>query len=108
MTDTIEQLGYNTFESIKQTNENSEEYWYARAFAKVLDYAEYRNFLKVIEKAKNACKLSNNNILDHFVDINEMIQIGKGGLREIDNIILSRYACYLIVQNADSSKLVIC
>ncbi len=107
MANNIEKLAHDTFESIKQIDNDGNEFWYARALAKVLDYTDYRNFIKVIEKAKSACNLSNNNASDHFVDVNEMIQIGKGGQREIDNVILSRYACYLIVQNGDSSKPII-
>lgn len=107
MQENIQKLTYDTFESIKQIDDFGNEFWYARALAKVLDYADYRNFLNVIDKAKIACNVSNNNVLDHFVDVNEMIQIGKGGQREVDNIMLSRYACYLIVQNADASKPVI-
>jgi DNA-damage-inducible protein D len=75
--------------------------------AKVLDYLEYRNFKPVIEKAKEACKNSGYNPDDHFVDFHDMIEIGKGGQRLVDNIKLSRYACYLIVQNADPSKEVV-
>lgn len=93
-----------TFESIKQVNEHGQEYWSSRDLAKVLGYADYRNFLSVIEKAKEACKNSGHRALDHFVDITEMVQIGSGAERELDSINLSRYACYLIVQNADPSK----
>jgi len=107
MQNNLERLAQDTFENIKQEDGSGNEFWYARALAKILDYADYRNFLKVIEKAKNACQVSNNSVADHFVNVNEMIQIGKGGQREIDNIVLSRYACYLIVQNADASKAVI-
>ena len=98
---------YTTFESIKHTDEYGNEFWYARALAKILGYADYRNFRLVIGKAKKACELSNYNVLDHFVDTNDMIEIGKGGMRNIDNVKLSRYACYLIVQNADATKPVI-
>ncbi len=72
--------------------------------AKVLEYSEYRHFLPVIDKAKEACSNSNNSPLNHFEDILEMIKIGKGGKREVESVKLSRYACYLIIQNADPSK----
>jgi len=75
--------------------------------AKVLEYIEYRNFLNVIEKAKEACKNSGHDIEDHFVDVTEMIDIAKGGKRQVADVRLSRYACYLIVQNGDPAKLVI-
>ena len=95
------------FEQIRKIDENGREYWSARDFAKVLEYADYRNFLSVVNKAKEACKNSSQVVVDHFVDINEMINTGKGAERQIDSIKLSRYACYLIVQNADPSKEVI-
>lgn len=95
------------FEQLRQTDENGNEFWSARTMAKVLEYSEYRHFLPVIEKAKEACVNSNNNISDHFEDILEMIEIGKGGKRPVDSVKLSRYACYLIVQNADPSKEVV-
>ncbi len=93
-----------TFESIKQINEHGQEYWSSRELAKVLGYSDYRNFLSVVAKAKEACKNSGHKVSDHFVDINEMVQLGSGAKREIDSFALSRYACYLIVQNADPSK----
>ncbi len=96
-----------TFESIKKTDAAGREYWQARQLAQVLEYAEYRNFLPVIEKAKLACTQAGSVTTDHFVHINEMVTIGSGGQRQIDNIKLSRYACYLIVQNGDPSKPVI-
>lgn len=95
------------FESIKRTNEYGQEYWLARELQTVLEYTEWRNFSKVIEKAKEACKNSNNTIANHFVDVNKMVDIGSGAEREIGDIELSRYACYLIVQNGDPSKQVI-
>lgn len=93
-----------TFESIKKINERGQEYWSARELAKVLGYSEYRHFLPVISKAKEACINSGHKTSDHFEDILEMVQIGSGAERELDSIALSRYACYLIVQNADPSK----
>lgn len=95
------------FEQIKRVDENGAEYWSARDMAKVLEYLEYRNFLPVIKKAKEACANSQHKVEDHFVDMHDMIEIGKGGKRSVDTVKLSRYACYLIVQNADPSKKVV-
>jgi DNA-damage-inducible protein D len=95
------------FEQIRRIDENGNEYWNAREFAKALEYVDYRNFVSVVEKAKEACKNSHHPVADHFVDVNEMIMLGKGAERQVDSIKLSRYACYLIVQNADPSKEVI-
>jgi len=82
------------FETIKQINQNGQEYWSARRIAKVLNYLEYRNFLPVVDKAKNACVNSGQNITDHFVDMHEMVSVGSGVSREMPTIALSRYACY--------------
>lgn len=95
------------FESIKHIDENGTEYWTSRSLWKILEYNEYRNLLPVIEKAKIACKNSGLKTEDHFVDINEMVTIGSGAERSIDSVKLSRYACYLIVQNADPSKTIV-
>lgn len=96
-----------TFESIKKIDENGVEYWLSRDLAKILEYADYRNFITVINKAKEACSNSGNDVLDHFGDITEMVTIGSGAQRPIDTIKLTRYACYLTVQNADPSKAIV-
>ncbi|WP_235848810.1 DNA damage-inducible protein D [Parabacteroides timonensis] len=103
----MKKVDNSIFEQIKRIDENGAEYWSARELAKVLEYSEYRNFLPVIEKAKEACINSGQTPSYHFVDFHEMIEIGKGALREFESIKLSRYACYLIVQNADPSKEVV-
>ncbi|HOI88921.1 MAG TPA: DNA damage-inducible protein D [Candidatus Rifleibacterium sp.] len=107
MNKNLEHTHHQTFEGIKQTNSAGEEFWLARQLGKILDYAEYRNFLPVIEKAMKACANSGQPVSDHFVEIHEMIEIGKGGQREMPSYAFSRYACYLIVQNGDPSKPVI-
>lgn len=96
-----------TFESIKHINEYGQEFWYARELQTVLEYTEWRNFTKIIDKAKIACEASSNAVSDHFVDINKMVEIGSGAIREVQDIELSRYACYLIVMNGDPRKTVI-
>ncbi|MCJ7730177.1 MAG: DNA damage-inducible protein D [Sedimentisphaerales bacterium] len=92
------------FERIKRTNDAGNEYWSSRDFAQILGYADYRNFEQVIKKAKMACFNSGHRIEDHFVDITELIEIGKGGQRPVSSVYMSRYACYLIIQNADPGK----
>jgi len=96
-----------TFEEIKHVSENGEEYWFARDLQTVLDYTEWRNFEKVIEKAKEACRNSKNLVTNHFVDINKMVTLGSGAEREVNDFRLSRYACYLVVMNGDPRKEVI-
>ncbi len=95
------------FDSIRHINENGQEFWYARELQKALEYTEWRNFGKVIDKAKIACSNSANDISDHFVEVNKLVDIGSGADRDIPDVQLSRYACYLIVQNGDSRKKVI-
>lgn len=95
------------FESIKHVDKNNIEYWTSRTLWKVLEYTEYRHFLPVIDKAKLACENSGQRIEDHFEDILEMVEIGSGAERSVDSVNLSRYACYLIVQNADPSKTIV-
>jgi DNA-damage-inducible protein D len=80
------------------------ECWSARELQQVFHYSDWRNFLKVIEKAKTACEQAGEKIPDHFVDVNKMIDLAKGAQREIEDIALTRYACYLIAQNGDPSK----
>jgi DNA-damage-inducible protein D len=92
------------FERIKRTSEAGNEYWSSRDFAQILGYSDYRNFEQVIKKAKTACFNSGQHIEDHFVDITDMIEIGKGGQRPVSSVYMSRYACYLIIQNADPGK----
>ncbi|CAN5804546.1 DNA damage-inducible protein D [soil metagenome] len=92
------------FEQIKHTNEIGQEYWSARELSEVLGYAQWRNFLKVIEAAKEACRNSDQEPSDHFAEASKMVGIGSGSIREIDDLQLTRYACYLVVQNADPSK----
>lgn len=92
------------FESLKRTDERNYEYWSARDLWKVLEYTEYRHFLPVIEKAKRACENVGQLVTDHFEDFLEMVAIGSSATRELDSVKLSRYACYLVMQNADPSK----
>lgn len=100
----IEKQHNSVFERIRRIDEDCNEFWSARDMAKVLEYSEYRHFIPVIEKAKEACRNSGQNFMDHFEDYLDMIEIGKGGKRPVDSVKLSRYACYLIIQNADPSK----
>jgi len=94
------------FESIRHVNKYGQEFWYARDLQIALEYTEWRNFCKVIEKAKEACRGSNNTVSDHFVDVNKIVNAGATS-KDIGDIQLSRYACYLIVQNGDPRKKVI-
>jgi len=95
------------FESIKEIDENGNEYWGARKLSKVLEYSEFRHFLPVIERAKEACNNSGHSVSDHFEDYLEEIIHGKGARQTYESVKLSRYACYLIVQNADPAKEVV-
>ena len=101
------EINNSVFEIIKHIDEEGCEFWYARELQKVLEYTQWRKFDEVIDRAKSACKLSDNNIFDHFANVGKMIVIAKGGHRNINDYKLSRYACYLIAQNGDSKKKVI-
>ncbi len=94
----------DNFENHSHTTDKNIEFWFARDLQQLLGYSEWRNFIKVIIKAKTACEVSENNILDHFVDINKMVKLGSGSERKIEDIMLTRFACYLITQNGDSKK----
>lgn len=91
-------------QSVYQDQDTGMEFWLARELQKLLGYDEWRNFLKVIDKAKTACLNSDQNIPDHFVDTNKMVEIGSSSQRRVDDMMLTRYACYLIAQNGDPSK----
>lgn len=94
-----------TFEGHAQQTDGGVEYWLARDLQHLLGYAEWRNFNStVISKAKTACELSGHTVSDHFVDVNKMVDLGSGSQREVDDLMLTRYACYLIAQNGDPRK----
>jgi len=80
------------------------EYWLARELQELLEYSQWRNFVNVIDKAKVSCKNSDNEISDHFADVSKTIAMPKGATKEIEDIMLTRYACYLIAQNGDPKK----
>lgn len=98
---------HSPFESIKQIDNDGNEYWFARDLQEVLEYSEWRNFSKIIEKAKNACETSGHRVQSEFVDTNKLVDVGANLQRSIQDIVLSRYACYLIAMNGDPRKEVI-
>ena len=93
------------FDAILQNHpEEKVEFWFARDLQTLLEYTEWRNFLRAVEDAKNACEKSGVNVRNHFVDVNKMVPIGSGAERPVEDIMLTRYACYLIAQNGDPRK----
>lgn len=107
MKENLEELTESVFEKIKHINKIGQEYWSAREFFKTLEYKKWDKFLNVINRAKQACKNSGQIVEHHFPRVEKMVDIGSGAKRDIGDLHLSRYACYLIVQNADPSKEVI-
>ena len=97
----------NIFENIKNIDQYGEEYWYARELSKVLEYKDWRNFLKVLNKAKEACKNSGFNVEEQLVEVNKLSKRNNNATANIQDFKLTRYICYLIVQNADPSKEVV-
>ena len=96
-----------SFENIKHIDENGIEFWHARELMSDLQYSNWQNFERIINKAKISCQNSDISILDHFINVGKMVQIGSGAYREQNDYKLTRYACYLIAQNGDSRKRVI-
>lgn len=92
------------FETIRHEDENGNEYWSAREMGKLLGYGEYRFFRNALQKAEEACKQSGQTVSDHFVHTHGMVNIGSKAKRKVDDVHLTRYACYLLVENADSEK----
>ncbi len=94
----------DTFEGHAQQTDGGVEYWLGRDLQHLLGYTEWRNFTLVITKAKTACEVSGHATSDHFVEVNKMVDLGSGSQREVDDVMLTRYACYLIAQNGDPKK----
>lgn len=107
MSNEIARYSEETFESIKHVNEYGNEFWYARELQSILEYTEWRNFQKLIEKAQTACENSDMAVDECFVEVNKTSPMPNGGVKLIDDYMLSRYACYLIVMNGDPRKEVI-
>ncbi|GKX49017.1 DNA damage-inducible protein D [Pectobacterium carotovorum] len=98
---------HQPFEDLRQSGSEGHEYWSARDLAPLLDYRDWRNFQNVLGRAAQACETSNQEVSDHFVETTKKVTLGSGAQRELEDVHLSRYACYLVVQNGDPSKPVI-
>ncbi|MEL7641691.1 MAG: DNA damage-inducible protein D [Solidesulfovibrio sp.] len=105
--DEIENEHHRTFDEIRNEDEDGNEFWFARDLAPLLEYQQWRNFVQVIEKSKVSCQNSGQETKNHFAEVSKMVALGSGAKREVQDFKLSRYACYLIVQNGDPSKPVI-
>jgi len=103
----LEAAEYKSFEAIKQIDDIGIEFWFARDLQEVLNYSKWENFSKVIDRAMLACKNSGLNIADHFPEVRKMVEIGSGAQKNVTDYKLTRYACYLIVQNGDPRKEII-
>jgi DNA-damage-inducible protein D len=102
-TEIVESLT-NNFESHAQQTDTGVEFWLGRDIQHLLGYSKWDNFLNVVSKAKTACEVSGHPVPDHFADVGKMVDLGSGSQREVDDIMLTRYACYLIAQNGDPRK----
>jgi DNA-damage-inducible protein D len=102
-TDQVQRMT-DTFEGHAQQTDSGVEFWLARDLQHLLGYTEWRNFTAVVSKAKTACEVSGHSVSDQFVDVDKMVDLGSGSQREVDDIMLTRYACYLIAQNGDPKK----
>ncbi len=107
MNTNIRNLRNSVFVNIRKINQIGQEYWSARDLYQALEYKDWRKFLNVIRKAQEACQNSEQEVIDHFVRVDKMVNIGSGAVRNIGDLHLSRYACYLIIQNADPGKEVV-
>lgn len=107
MTDNQLSHHHVAFENIKHIDADGNEFWLARQLARVLEYSQYRHFVPVIERAREACVNSGQPVDDHMEDVLTMVEIGSGAQRKVEDVRLSRYACYLVVQNGDPGKPVI-